>query len=331
MSEIPPVLAASSPYRLVERIGAGAMGEVWRARDRTRDRDVVVKLMLGRMPAGFGDRLRLEAESLAKIRHENVVAIYDWGVSSEGRPYLVMEYLRGEPLDARVKRSGYLPVPEAVRLARQLIRALARVHDAGMAHRDVKPANMFVCDGGRLKLLDFGIIKLVERVTGVAPLQVPTKHGQALGTPRYMSPEQVRAQGVDGRSDLYSAGVVLYQLLSGRHPFEHCVKLDQLLMAHLAEAPKAPSEVAPQTIPERLDRLVVAALAKNPAQRPTAATWLRELDGAEAAAPASVEVPPAEEEDLAAGWRHASVRARFWLALVAAAVATAAAGHLLSR
>ncbi len=267
MSDQAPRLADGAPYRLGDLLGAGAMGEVWRARDERTGTQVVVKIMKSHLPAGLADRLRLEADALARIDHPNVVRVLGSGATADGRPYLVMEFLVGRPLDVVLREREVLPAAEAVGIARQLVGALCFVHDAGFVHRDVKPPNVFVCDDGNVKLLDFGVIKLVERVTGVAPLQVPTRHGSAIGTPSYMSPEQALARHVDGRADVYGAGLVLYVMLTGKHPFAHHRQLKDMLIAHVKEMPPPPSALSPQAIPEALDRLVLAALTKDAAHR----------------------------------------------------------------
>jgi serine/threonine-protein kinase len=298
MADDAPRLPPGSPYRLIDRIGAGAMGEVWRARDESSGADLVVKVMKAQLPAGLADRLRLEAQALGKITHPNVVRVFDSGTTADNRPFLVMELLVGRPLDELLRERGAFPIPQALSIARQLAAALARVHEAGIVHRDVKPPNVFVCDDGTVKLLDFGVIKLVEKLTGVAPLQVPTHHGAAIGTPSFMSPEQALAKQVDGKADVYGAGLVLYLMLTGAHPFARHKQLKDMLIAHVKEMPPPPSQVAPQAIPESLDRLVLAAVAKSQDDRLTAGDLLRELTAVEqsiaGAAPASSREPSGE-------------------------------------
>ncbi len=280
-----PELRAEAPYEPIERIGAGAMGEVWLARDGRSGGRVVIKVMHGHLPEVLVDRLRLEAQALQRIAHPNVVRILDWGSTKDLRPFIVLELLTGAPLD-KLMRERSFTLAESVSLVLQLLSALTAAHETGVVHRDVKPSNAFICAGtaagagglGTLKLLDFGIIKLVETVTGVAPIAVPTKAGTALGTPKYMSPEQCRGKAVDGRSDLYSVGIMLYELVAGRHPFADATKLEQMMIAHARRIPSPPSSVAKQPIPPRLDGIILTALAKDPNERhPNAAEMARAL------------------------------------------------------
>ncbi len=276
-----PELHPESPYEIVERIGAGAMGDVWLGREKSSGRRVVIKVMHGHLGQVLEDRLRLEAQALAKLRHPNIVEIYGWGGTLDRRPFLVLEHLVGKPLDELLRTRRWLPAREAIALVRQLAAALVAVHAVGMVHRDIKPSNAFVCEPGTtLKLLDFGIIKLVEAVTGVVPLQVATKEGSVVGTPRYMSPEQIRGKrDVDGRADVYATGLVLYQLVTGVHPFDAIAagQLQKMMTAHLEEVPPPPSAVAPEPLPAGLDAIVMRAIAKARDDRFTSTELLGEL------------------------------------------------------
>jgi serine/threonine protein kinase len=245
------------------------MGQVFAAQHTRIGRPVVVKLLHGHLQERVADRLRLEAQALAKLSHDNVVQVLDCAATAGGRPYLVMERLEGEELGKmlRTRPGGHLPIEQALDITRQTLAGLGHVHATGIVHRDVKPANIFVCRSGRVKLLDFGVVKLLERLTDVAPLAVATQQGATVGTPKYMAPEQVSGDAVDARTDLYAMGIVLYRMLTGVTPFEHCREITAMLMAHLAEPPAPPSTLASQPIPPRLDAIVLRAIAKSPAAR----------------------------------------------------------------
>jgi serine/threonine protein kinase len=261
-------LLEGTSYRVLDELGAGAMGEVYTAEHVRLKRPVVVKILKPHLGGGMIDRLRLEAQALASLRHDNIVDVLDCDSTTDGRPFLVMERLEGKPLDVYLAdQGGWLPVVEALELARQTLSGLHAVHEAGFVHRDIKPANLFRCSSGRIKLLDFGIIKLVTAVTGVEPLSQPTADGIVVGTPKYMAPEQALGKTVDRHTDLYGLGVVLYAMLTGTTPFSHHTNLTQMLYAHVNELPKPPSEVASQAISAGLDRVVLRALAKKASER----------------------------------------------------------------
>jgi serine/threonine-protein kinase len=261
-------------FRAIARLGSGSMGEVIEAEHITLKRRVVVKLLLPAFAedAGMADRLRLEAQAAASLGgHPNIVEVLDFGKTPAGRPYLVMERLQGRTLREELRARGAWPVAEAIGLARQLLHGLAAAHGAGLIHRDIKPDNLFLCARGadgqrRLKILDFGIVK-VAAGRGPAPLELPTSEGMAIGTPRFIAPEQAQGRQVDSRADLYAAGCVLFWLLTGRDPFQHRIGLFPLIHAHVNEPPRPPSAVARQPISAALDRLVLRALAKQPDDR----------------------------------------------------------------
>ncbi len=265
---------AGTAYRTVRRIGAGAMGQVFEAEHRGLRRRVAVKL-LGPDLAGdpvFVDRLRLEAQALAAVRHPHVVTVHDHALTPAGVPFLVMELLEGRTLHDLLRERGTIPVPEALHLIDQIFGGLAALHAAGLIHRDLKPANIFLCvEQGRtsVKLLDFGIVKVTspERAGSPAPLRYPTDQGHMVGTPRFMAPEQILGRPCDVRTDVYAAGVLLYLLLSGRDPFHHHRTHASLLSAHVLEVPPALSAAASQRIPGAVEVAVARALAKDPAHR----------------------------------------------------------------
>lgn len=270
-----------TPYRALRELGRGAMGVVFEAEHRRLGQTVCVKLLLTEFSnrPDLVDRLRIEAQSLARLRdgegHPNLVRVSDFGETPKNQPYLVMERLRGRTLDEERKARKFLPVGEAVDLCCQVLAGLAAAHDEGVIHRDIKPGNIFVCDAkpGQdrvVKVLDFGIAKLAPSAIAdkpLAPLAFPTREGVAIGTPRFMAPEAALGRPVDPRADLYGVGLVLYQLIAGRGPFEHRKGIVELAQAHVSEIPKPPSAYATQPIPKSLDDALLRVLAKDPDAR----------------------------------------------------------------
>ncbi|MDQ3756088.1 MAG: protein kinase, partial [Acidobacteriota bacterium] len=256
-------------YEILSQIGAGGMGEVYRARDTKLGRDVAIKVL----PAAFSaetERLRRfgqEAQAAGSLNHPNILAIHDIG-THDGAPYIVSELLEGETLREQMNGTA-LPARKAIDYALQIASALAAAHGKGIVHRDLKPENIFVTRDGRLKILDFGIAKLIEpsreAQTDVPTRRINTEPGTVIGTVGYMSPEQVRAQPVDHRSDIFSFGVVLYEMLSGRRAFkgESAVEtLNAILTEDPADLSTTDSQVAPG-----VGRVVRHCLEKNPEQR----------------------------------------------------------------
>jgi serine/threonine-protein kinase len=254
-------------YRLTRRLGAGAMGEVYLAEHTLLRRPCAVKLI--RPDAAGGDRqaarFEREVRATAALTHPNTVEIYDYGRAEDGTFYYAMEYLPGLNLDQLVARHGPLPAARAVYLLRQVCGALREAHAAGLIHRDVKPANVIVCNRGGVhdvvKLLDFGLVRAVGPGDGRL-----TVDGAVAGTPEYMSPEQAEGDaGLDGRSDVYSLGCVAYFLLTGRPPFRKATAL-QLLFAHAREPVEPPSAVRPG-VPADVEQVVLRCLEKDRVQR----------------------------------------------------------------
>ena len=278
-------LLQGTPFRAVARVGAGGMGEIYEAVGPFGRGCIVVKLLRADLAhhAELVERLRREGEMLQCLTHPNIVVAYGHGVTAAGRPYVVMERLVGSTLREILTQRGALPPREAVRYARQLLRALGAVHRAGIVHRDVKPGNVMICPRGDaapcLKLFDFGVAKIAGDARRlVAPIAFPTREGVCLGTPRYISPEQASGLEVDRRSDIYAAGMLLYTLLAGRGPFDDALGLQDLLEAHIGREPPPPSAFMPLPLPSALEAVVLRAIAKNPEDRfPDAAAFCREL------------------------------------------------------
>src|ERR1700680_4156392 len=210
------------PYEIQSPLGAGGMGEVYRARDTRLGRDVAIKVL----PAAFSrdqDRLRRfeqEARAAAALNHPNILAVYDIG-TYEDSPYLVTELLEGETLGQRIQARP-VPARKATEYALQIVRGLAAAHDKGIVHRDLKPDNIFITRDGRVKLLDFGLAKITQASPAFAASETRTIQsdlGTVLGTIGYMSPEQVRGNPADSRSDLFAFGAVLYEMISGKRAF----------------------------------------------------------------------------------------------------------------
>ncbi|MFJ7206277.1 serine/threonine-protein kinase [Streptomyces sp. NPDC098789] len=267
---------AQGRYRIEGLIGGGGMAQVYRARDERLARTVALKAMRGDLPhdPGWAARFRREAQAMAALNHPNVVAVHDTGEEpgpggGEPVPFIVMELVPGRSLGDHLRERGPLPVAEALDLAAQMLAALAAAHAQALVHRDIKPANVLLTGDGTAKVTDFGIAATAESADAAL-----TRTGTAIGTPPYMSPEQVEGRrGVDGRSDLYSLGVVLFQMLSGRLPFEAASGYAVGYM-HLHTAPPTLSEVGIE-VPAPVQGLLDAALAKQPQGRFPDATTMR--------------------------------------------------------
>jgi serine/threonine-protein kinase len=245
-------------YRIQRKLGAGGMADVYLAEDQELGRRVAIKILDGRhaQDAQFIERFRREAKNAAALNHPNIVSIYDRG-EAEDTYYIAMEFLDGRTLKELIVGHGAAPVRVAIEYARQILSALRFAHRHGIVHRDIKPHNVLVDGEGRVKVTDFGIAR-----AGASQM---TETGSIVGTAQYLSPEQAKGGEVDQRSDLYSLGVVLYELLTGRTPFEGDTPVE-IAMKHLSTAPKPPSELR-KDIPPELDMVVLRALAKDPNER----------------------------------------------------------------
>ncbi|UQA91486.1 serine/threonine-protein kinase [Streptomyces halobius] len=271
-------------YRLVRQIGEGGMGHVWEAQDETLGRPVAVKvisLLTGSGSRGdeARDRFLREARITAQLQHPNIVTIHDLGETgtADNRvPFLVMELVRGEGLDTKLRPRGAVTLPDAARWGAQICDALADAHEAGVMHRDIKPSNILITPSGAVKVLDFGVARAADPYATADRL---TQTGFILGTPPYMAPEQARGFP-EPRSDLYALGCLLYELITGRLPFQAPDTVGYL-SAHLTQEPPAPSSVS-TSVPSAWDDLVLTLLHKDPDKRyPNAASLsqaLRQLD-----------------------------------------------------
>jgi serine/threonine protein kinase/tetratricopeptide (TPR) repeat protein len=260
-------------YRLDERIGVGGMGTVYRATHLLIERPVAVKVLNRRLVTDEAarERFRREARAAGRLQHTNAVAVTDFGETRDGLVYLVMEMLEGRPLRDLLALEAPLDAARAVSLMLQVAAAVSAAHDAGVIHRDLKPGNIFVVQRPQapyiVKVLDFGIAKLAVDDTGeVNPLDTLTGTGVMIGTPRYMSPEQCDGVPLTPASDVYSLGVILYEMLTGQTPFTGATPL-ALALKHASEQPRPPREIVP-AIPPALEEVVLHALEKSPGERP---------------------------------------------------------------
>ncbi|MEU9099106.1 protein kinase [Streptomyces sp. NPDC048361] len=267
---------AGGRYQLRDLLGEGGMASVYLAYDSALDRQVAIKTLhteLGREQS-FRERFRREAQAVAKLQHTNIVSVFDTGEDTvlfngapggDGvMPYIVMEYVEGEPLGSTLQRDihqhGAMPADKALKVTADVLAALEVSHEMGLVHRDIKPGNVMMTKRGIVKVMDFGIARAMQ--SGVTSM---TQTGMVVGTPQYLSPEQALGRGVDARSDLYSVGIMLFQLLTGRIPFDADSPL-AIAYAHVQEEPVAPSSVN-RSITPAVDALVARALQKNPNER----------------------------------------------------------------
>jgi eukaryotic-like serine/threonine-protein kinase len=261
-----------SHYRLVEKIGSGGMGVVYRAHDEQLERDVAIKVLSSGTLADEGarKRFRKEALALAKLNHPNVAMVFEFGTQGD-LDFLVTEYIPGVTLDAKISHNP-LPLKEVVDLGTQLAHGLAAAHQQGIVHRDLKPGNLRITPDGRLKILDFGLAELTPRASDLGVTITVTQTTDVTGTVPYMAPEQLRAEAVDFRSDIWSAGVVLYEMATGNRPFAQ--QNGPLLMAAiLTENPEPPGK-ADAKFPPNLENIILKSLDKDPKRRYQSATEL---------------------------------------------------------
>jgi Tol biopolymer transport system component len=323
------------PYEILAPLGAGGMGEVYRARDPRLGREVAIKVL----PTSFTsdpDRLRRfeqEARAAGMLSHPNLTAVFDVGKSEDGAPYVVQELLEGETLRSALS-GGPLSPKKSVDYALQIAHGLAAAHEKGIVHRDLKPENVFVTGDGRVKILDFGLAKLTEpdekagALSGLVTTAAGTQTGVVLGTLVYMSPEQLKGQLADSRSDLFALGAVLYEMLTGRRPFEGATPAETITAILNEDPPEIPGSGA--RISPALDRVVRHCLEKSPASRFQSA---RDLAFAlESSSTSRVESDPAGSAGAAIGGgrdRRSRAPERVAFALAGAVLAGAAVLLLL--
>jgi eukaryotic-like serine/threonine-protein kinase len=300
-------------YRLVGLIGRGGMGEVWRATHRMLARPAAIKLIkpeiLGNPGKDGGaavvQRFRREAEAASFLQSPHTIRLYDFGETRAGTFYFVMELLDGLDLETLVAQYGPIPPERTIHVLRQVCHSLAEAHDRGMIHRDVKPANIFLCRLGReydfVKVLDFGLVKFDQDESIMDTIKAAAE--VTTGTPAYMAPEMANGDAVDRRADLYALGCVAYWLLTGHLVFEAESAL-RMLIQHIQAQPVPPSRRGDQVVPPALERLIMQCLEKDPARRPSSADEiLAGLDG--------VEVDSAWDQQRAREWwdRHVAAPA----------------------
>lgn len=334
---MPAALPTLGKYQLLERLGRGGAAEVFQAFNPVLERTVAIKLLHAHLSEApdFTSRFLREARLVAQLRHPHIVQVFDFDVDGE-RPYMVMEFLSGSSLKDRLdeyyRREEHLPLPDVLRLFRDLLDAVGYAHAQGMVHRDLKPANILLDSAGRPVLTDFGIARLLgaDRLTAT---------GIAIGTPAYMSPEQGQGGLADERSDLYALGIVLYECLTGSVPFDADTAV-AVLLKHIHQPVPPVREVRPD-LPAALEQVVLKALAKNPADRyQTAAEMWQALSSVptEAAPPQesatrSTSTEAASSQPVAAPIAFQRLRQRYsrWLLILVLVIALLSAGYALAR
>src|SRR5438477_3333569 len=252
-------MATFGRYEILGKLGEGAMGVVYRARDNAIGRVVALKMLSAELGAEdeLHHRFRREAEAIGRLSHPNIVTVYDLG-ESEGQLYMAMELLEGDDLRSLIERRVEVPLSDRVRVLVQICDGLAYAHSRGVVHRDIKPANILVTGAGHVKILDFGLARVATRAT-------ITRKGMILGTPDYMAPEQAMGRAVDRRSDVFSAGSVFYEFLTGEKPFKGKT-LHAVLFQIIQEEPDPVLTMNPE-LPTRLAALVHRMLVKDPEKR----------------------------------------------------------------
>lgn len=260
-------------YRILKKLGSGGMANVYLAEDDELGRRVAIKILNDRYANDelFVERFRREAKSAAGLSHPNIVSIYDRG-EAEGTYYIAMEVIDGRSLKEVIRANGRLRPAQAIAYTRQILSALRFAHRNGIIHRDIKPHNLMLQPDGVLKVMDFGVARLVRRTTAGV-----TQVGMVVGTPEYMAPEQLLDEEIDERADLYATGVVLYECLTGRRPIESD-SVVSLIAKILSEDPQPPA-VINSDVPPELSDVVMQLLAREREQRPRSAAELHDMLG----------------------------------------------------
>lgn len=262
-------------YRIREKLGSGGMGDVYAAHDTKLDREVALKVLPPEMEERGRERFEQEAKAIAALDHPNIVHVYSVE-EADGVHFITMQLVRGKTLTELLPASGF-PLAKFFEIAIPLVDAVASAHREGITHRDLKPDNVMVSDDGRVKVLDFGLAKVKQQLTGLVDSELPTRaatrEGHIVGTPSYMSPEQAEGKSVDARSDIFSLGIIFYEMLTGQRPFTGDTPT-AVLSSILKDTPRPVSELRP-AVPRDLMRLVRRCLAKEPLDRYQTAIDLR--------------------------------------------------------
>ena len=260
-AEVIEALLLATPYRYCKYIGRGGMGAVYEVEHRFLGRRFVLKVLHARFAGEpqFVDRMRVEAQSMARLHHPNVVDVVDFWTAVDGRPCIVMELLQGRTLAQELAQRRKPPVAETVGIIRQVLSALGAAHAVGIVHRDIKPENIFLTAAGIVKVLDFGVARVLPASgnRSVVPLALPTDTGTIVGSPRFVSPEGAAGRKVDERADIYSVGLVSYVMLTGRGPFDAFGQVQV----------EPPSRFAGPEVTSELDAVVMKAIEQEPDAR----------------------------------------------------------------
>ena len=265
----PGLAIPGTPYAVTSFIGCGAMGAVYEVEHRELQKTFIMKILHDDLVDVEDSvrRIKCECRFLARIEHPNIVKVTDAGLTTHGVPFFVMERLEGETLASRLRRRSKWPVREVMELSIGILDGLFAAHSLGIVHRDIKPSNIFLAESSGVKLLDFGIAKSMGTDASA------TASGIALGTPRYMAPEQVMGGQADCRSDLYALGIIMYELLAGQHPFSHATTPAEMLMAQASW--QVPPLIVDRGSATGIDDIVARLLSKDPGERPSSAYTVR--------------------------------------------------------
>ncbi len=266
MTDGSPLASISPRYQVLELLGQGGMGRVYKTRDLTLNREVAIKLLIGQCTAQNAPRFQREAKSMSRLKHKNLIDVYDFGVTEQGNAYLVMELVNGTMLSKILEERNNLSVEETIELSLAIADGMYHAHNKHIVHRDLKPSNIMILNEnhlGNIKVFDFGISKELDKEGQACEL---TAIGAMVGTPLYMSPEQAQGRFVDERSDLYSLGCIMYTCLTGKPPLVGDTAIDTITM-HIHDHPTSLTAYSNLQIPKALDAIVMKLLAKNPHER----------------------------------------------------------------